>query len=155
MRRSEKTGDRPRVKNTIFVPKEGYDTVRKSRGEIVKTRKRGKVTERLIEKVNAAASDVLGQVRAAKKKKPPRKGVRRYTMLRRADSVNPAAMSAYESPELLERYLRKLGGRIYRQEVARLKRRGYKHREAQAVAKFNSDAVVGSLVTVEYETDEE
>jgi hypothetical protein len=153
VKRSEKTGDRPRAKNTIFVAREGFDRIEKKRGEIVKSRKRGRVTERLIEKVDASARDVLGQVRAQRRRKAPKKGTRRYTMLRRADSVNPAGMGRYESPEMLEKYLRQLGGRVYRKEVARLKASGYSHREAQAVARFNSDAVVGSLVVVEYETD--
>lgn len=143
-----------RVKNTAFFPKGTADRIRydKGRDEIVREWKWGKKTKRTREPVDQRPTKNLKRLQSAGSiNKRTKKGTRRL-MIRRAGAINPSGAMVY-TPEIAQRYLKELGGQIYREQVQRYRNKGFSLNEARQKAKAAKDDVIESLYTVEVEEE--
>jgi hypothetical protein len=143
-----KTGTR--IKDTAFFPvgkgKGRYD---KKRDEVVREWESGGKRYRTREPVDQRAAKNIKRLKSATSSERKGKKVKRI-MIRRAGAVNPSAPIHY-TPELAERYLKELGGQIYREQVARWRSRGLSLNEARKRAKAEREDVIDSLFTIEIE----
>jgi hypothetical protein len=141
-----------RVKNTAFFPKgKGSARYDKKTDEVVREWKSGGKKYRTREPVDQRPAKNIKRLKAAKATGRTQKGVRRL-MVRRAGAINPSAPIHY-TPELAERYIKELGGQIYREQVARWRARGLSLNEARKRAKEEKNDVIESLFTLEIEPE--
>jgi hypothetical protein len=152
------TGDRPRVKNTAFVAREGANKITLRRGMLVKemTTPRGRVKKRILEPLAARPESIEAGIKRASRAGKAKKGKRRYVMVRRANAAGRGGGPQMENPADSLAYLQVTRQRIIDTEVLRLQTKfGLGKRAATKQAKQNAEDVISTWFVVEYEEDAE